>query len=444
MLSVNNLLAKVPMANEVLGIAGSLWKGLAYSILPLLLAFYQFNGAILFLLVMASLFGVIYFAQDILLYHNDNPPNSRLYVQSLSHPNSKNMGFESVQMVTEDYVTLHGYLLKVEEANPQNYPTIVYVHGNAGNIGHRLPNATEMVVKLGCNVLLVEYRGYGKSTGTPSEQGLYLDVKAAITFIKYHVELNESPIILFGRSLGGAVAIQAATTEAISKLNLPLITSSTSDHTTRSSSASSSVHGVILGGGDGSDPRVAMLVVENTFTHIADIAEVMFQIPGFSYIPRFFYKNKFPSIERMSRVEIPSLFISGQADQLVPPHMMSNLFSRCAAAKKRLLKVRGGTHNETWMTSGYYDSIKKFMDEVFLNAAPGSTSPNSKTFRPNGKDDSSAGGAVGGSGANRPNINSPMHSLSRSQQLPSVAIIRENETSHDNLHFPASSDVKSV
>ena len=69
---------------------------------------------------------------------------------------------------------------------------LVYLHGNAGNIGHRLPNATEMVVKLRCNVLLVEYRGYGKSSGSPSEKGLYLDAKAAIHYVKRKLSLASS------------------------------------------------------------------------------------------------------------------------------------------------------------------------------------------------------------------------------------------------------------
>lgn len=340
-----NLLARYSM---------SAWKMLAYSILPLLLVFYEFYGAYLFFFIIVSLAGVIYFAQDILLYNNDTPANSRLFVQGLESVSKVPPGgLQSVTFVTEDLVVLHGYLLKAENSIVAKIPTIVYFHGNAGNIGHRIPNAVEMVTKLECNVLLVEYRGFGKSTGTPSESGLYLDAKAAISFVRENTDLNPNKIILFGRSLGGAVAIHSASMKGLSDEdkgsfdNIPSPATGVDAMTFRAHPSG-----------------VVMLIVENTFTHIADVAEVMFQIPGFNYIPRMFYKNKFASCEKIGYVQMPSLFISGQADQLVPPHMMASLFSKCSASKKRLLKVRGGTHNETWMTSGYYESVKKFIDEV--------------------------------------------------------------------------------
>ncbi|XP_063725709.1 protein ABHD13-like [Symsagittifera roscoffensis] len=480
-MAVNRFAEKIPLGNEILNVTGNLWKGSAYSILPLLLAFNQFHNFWIFLLVVISLLGVIYFAQDILLYHCDNPPNSRLYVQSLSLQTPKHAigGVDNIQMLTEDSVVLHGYLLKAVNYEQQNYPTIVYLHGNAGNIGHRLPNATEMVAKLKCNVLLVEYRGYGKSTGSPSEYGLYLDAKAAINFIRTHTELGGSQIVLFGRSLGGAVAIHSATSQSL--LNLDKISkikssaaswewfqrliahtelggsqivlfgrslggavaihSATSqsllnlDKTSKSNGCSASgdtnsLRGENLGSADGLP--VAMLIVENTFTHIADVAEVMFQIPGFTFIPRLFYKNKYASVDKMGRVEVPSLFISGQADQLVPPHMMANLFTKCAATKKRLLKVRGGTHNETWMTSGYYDSIRKFMDEVLTSPESWQLPIRSNHGGGGTPRTSNTPSMESFGGPSQPlsaaNINSPAHSVS-------VGARRDNETTEE-FNYP--------
>ena len=86
----------------------------------------------------------------------------------------------------------------------------VYFHGNAGNIGHRLENAKVLYKTLKCNILLVEYRGYGMSDGIPSEEGFYQDAQAAYDFVDSREDLDSSKIVIFGRSLGGAVAIDLA------------------------------------------------------------------------------------------------------------------------------------------------------------------------------------------------------------------------------------------
>ena len=81
-------------------------------------------------------------------------------------------------------------------------PTVLYFHGNAGNIGHRLMNVKGFVQMLGCNVCLLEYRGYGHSDGTPSEDGFYLDAQAALDYLVGRPDVDQRKIIVFGRSLG--------------------------------------------------------------------------------------------------------------------------------------------------------------------------------------------------------------------------------------------------
>ena len=81
-------------------------------------------------------------------------------------------------------------------------------HGNAGNIGHRVPIAHILEENLGCNVLMLEYRGYGLSTGTPDETGLIVDAQTGLDYIRQKKETKDSKIIIYGQSLGGAVAIQ--------------------------------------------------------------------------------------------------------------------------------------------------------------------------------------------------------------------------------------------
>lgn len=81
-------------------------------------------------------------------------------------------------------------------------------HGNAGNIGHRVPIAKILEENLGCNVLMLEYRGYGLSTGEPNEAGINIDAQAALDYLRHQKETEGGKIIVYGQSLGGAVAIQ--------------------------------------------------------------------------------------------------------------------------------------------------------------------------------------------------------------------------------------------
>jgi fermentation-respiration switch protein FrsA (DUF1100 family) len=80
-------------------------------------------------------------------------------------------------------------------------------HGNAGNIGHRIPVAQMLDEAIGCNVLMLEYRGYGLSTGTPNEEGLMIDAQTGLDYIRQRTELRDTKIVVYGQSLGGAVSI---------------------------------------------------------------------------------------------------------------------------------------------------------------------------------------------------------------------------------------------
>lgn len=86
--------------------------------------------------------------------------------------------------------------------------TILMFHGNAGNIGHRIPIAKVLEENSGCNVFMAEYRGYGLSSGDPNEKGLMIDAQAALDYIRQDKEMRDTKVIVYGQSLGGAVAIQ--------------------------------------------------------------------------------------------------------------------------------------------------------------------------------------------------------------------------------------------
>lgn len=139
----------------------------------------------------------MYRAGDQLLYYPEIPPNSRIFVPA---PNTVDLPFENVFIKSIDSTKLHAYFIPQPQAH--QCPTILFFHGNAGNIGHRLPNARGLFKHLQANILMVEYRGYGLSEGTPSESGLYKDAQAALNYLLNREDIDHRRIIVFGRSLG--------------------------------------------------------------------------------------------------------------------------------------------------------------------------------------------------------------------------------------------------
>ncbi|XP_019865001.1 protein ABHD13 [Aethina tumida] len=285
------------------------------------LLYYMYGGIVAILLLLFSITGMLYQVQDSLIYSPELPSHSRVYVPI---PSTFGLPFESVHTKGSDGVQIHMYLIHQPIERRKNSPTIVFLHGNAGNMGHRLQNCVGLYHNLHCNILLVEYRGYGLSDGNPSEEGLYIDAKASIDYLYTRNDINHSEIIVFGRSLGGAVAIDLAKREDYSS-------------------------------------KIWCLVVENTFTSIPEMAKVLLGWRLLEYFPLFFYKNKFLSHLKVKQLRIPSLFISGLADTLVPSRMMAELHHRCGSFRKQLLQIPGGTHNETWQMQGYYHSLAVFL-----------------------------------------------------------------------------------
>lgn len=304
------------------------WKLCTTAVLILLLAFWMTGGVVTFLLLIFALAGLFYNAQDMLLYYPDQPPQSRLFVQL---PNTVNLPYENHFIRTSDNVRINVVLIKHTHANA---PTVVYFHGNAGNIGHRLINSHGFFTSCGVNVLLVEYRGYGKSEGSPSETGLYRDAEAAINFLLGRNDINRDKIVVFGRSLGGAVAVWLASQPFYAQ-------------------------------------HIAALVIENTFTSLPDIGRTIFKIKLMDLVPELLFKHKYPSIERIKKISLPTLFISGQADDLIPPKMMTKLHQMSGSGMKRIHRFEQGSHNETWMCSGYYEAFLQFLRDVIQAKAAG-------------------------------------------------------------------------
>ena len=310
-------------------------EGLLQSSTPLLLGnILPFVGkaAISVGTIGVGILALLYFKQGNLLYiptidvigrdNSQNPPGYR-------SPSEYGIPFETHLIPSVDGVAVHSWLLLHPQSKERQLPTIVFFHGNAGNIGVRIPNAVEMF-KMDANVLLVEYRGYGESEpehAKPTESGIKADAEAVLDFILDHPHLDDSKVFIFGRSLGGAVAFHAA------------------DHAERT------------------NKPLAGIIVENTFDSIGNMVDILF--PFLSPFKDVLLRNKWDSTALAGKLTVPVLYISGDRDEIVPRQQMEDLFRRSKESSRlpRFHSVKGGTHNETWLQGGqeYWLAIKKFM-----------------------------------------------------------------------------------
>eukprot|EP00698_Gefionella_okellyi_P010141 TRINITY_DN2612_c0_g1_i2.p1 TRINITY_DN2612_c0_g1~~TRINITY_DN2612_c0_g1_i2.p1 ORF type:complete len:305 (+),score=36.60 TRINITY_DN2612_c0_g1_i2:130-1044(+) len=272
-------------------------------------------------IVSILLFGVYYLYknQGQLLYHPSMP--SREYACSPTHFQTE---FEDVSFPTSDGETIHAWLCREPTKSPQAM-TLLYFHGNAGNISHRMPHAVDFIRHLNCNVLLVSYRGYGQSTGAPTEPGLRMDAQAALDYVLSRSDLNTKAVMVFGSSLGGAVAID-------------LVSRNTD--------------------------KVAGLIVENTFTSIVDMIDAV--MPVMKPFKRLAV-NKWESAKCIDKISAPILFLSGLADELVPPTQMRALFAKATSSVgKEMATFDTGTHNETFTQQYYYVRVADWVRKILL------------------------------------------------------------------------------
>ncbi|XP_049288172.1 protein ABHD13 [Anopheles funestus] len=324
------------------GIAMRIWAASGAALLSAFLIYMVYGGFFAFLLLLFAVSGILYHAQDNLLYHPELPANSRIFIPV---PSMHGLPYETLHLKTRDAVSLHAFWIRHPGDKGRYVPTIVYFHGNAGNMGHRLQNASGFYHTLQCNVLMVEYRGYGLSTGTASEKGFFADARSILDHLFSRHDLDHGQIIIFGRSLGGAVSIDLA---------------------------ADAVYG----------SKIMGVIVENTFTSIPDMAVELIH-PAVKYLPLLLYRNQYLSVDKIQFISAPILFVSGLADTLVPPRMMTMLHTRCGSTRKQMLQIVGGSHNDTWAVNGYYQGVAQFLKECRETKGPLQTPPVSHNVWPN-------------------------------------------------------------
>lgn len=216
-------------------------------------------------------------------------------------PESARMAFEDLQLKTVDGVQIHGWFIPAP-ARGTNW-TVLLFHGNAGNIGDRLEKIA-ILRELGCDVCIIDYRGYGRSAGEPEEAGTYRDAQAAYDYLTQQRHVPAARLIVYGESLGSGVAVELAT-------RVP----------------------------------VAGVIMDEPFTSIGDVAQKMIPILPIRYLVR----NKYDNLGKIGRINAPLLVFHSHEDELFP-YSYSERLVAAAREPKRLIALNGG-HNDAFMVS---------------------------------------------------------------------------------------------
>jgi fermentation-respiration switch protein FrsA (DUF1100 family) len=224
----------------------------------------------------------------------------------------KGLNFEDVWFKAEDGTRLHGWYCPCDKPRA----LLLFAHGNAGNLSWRSELMLYLQKQLRVTALIFDYRGYGRSEGVPTAQGIVQDARAARLFLAHRAEVPESQIVLMGRSLGGAVVVQLA--------------------------AESAARGLIL---------------ESTFSSLKEVAAYHF--PWLAWLVR---ASKLDSLSQIKRYKGPLLQSHGDADSTVPYSLGLKLF-RAANESKRWITIHDGDHNSP-RSPEYCREVDRFLDEL--------------------------------------------------------------------------------
>ncbi|KAK0618525.1 Alpha/Beta hydrolase protein [Bombardia bombarda] len=267
----------------------------------------------------AVLTSLLYFKQKALIYPSHIPANSRTDLPRPSQFRIKD--YEELIIPTNDGEKLSAFYIRGPRGGPNSNVTVIMFHGNAGNIGHRLPIARTLIESTGCNVFMLEYRGYGISTGEPDETGLNIDAQTGLDYLRDRAETRDHKLLVYGQSLGGAVSVKLV--------------------------AKNQNRGDIYG-----------LILENTFLSMRKLIPSI--IPPAKYFAVLCHQV-WATDTLIASIKVPILFLSGLQDEIVPPIHMKRLHDMATTSLKIWKPFPGGDHNSSVLEEGYFDAIADFV-----------------------------------------------------------------------------------
>lgn len=248
---------------------------------------------------------IIYVMQSRMLYL-PNMPGRALTMT----PADARMDYEDVSIQTADGVTLHGWFVAGRSSR-----VLLFFHGNAGNISHRLESMGQFH-SLGLSVLIIDYRGYGQSSGRITETGLYRDADAAWDYLTETRGARPQDVVIFGRSLGGSIGARLAAKQ-----------------------------------------RPLALIVESSFTSVPDVAQELYPWLPARWLSRLHHATR----DDIRDVRCPVLIVHSRDDEIIPFRHGEELFA--AAPEPRTLLALRGTHNDAFLRDEhtYLEGLSKFL-----------------------------------------------------------------------------------
>lgn len=271
----------------------------------------MWNSIVLILVTLVGVYAafaaLLYFYQSSFIYYPER--------QWVATPDQFGLSYESVTFGTTDGVTLSGWYVPAERARG----VMLFFHGNAGNISHRMLSM-QIFNRLRFDIFIFDYRGYGKSEGRPNEIGTYRDAEAAWYYLVRQRNIDPSKIVIFGRSLGAAIASYLA-----------------AKHTPRA------------------------LIVESAFTSVPELAARFYPFMPVRWLTRFHYATK----EHLPNVTCPVLVVHSREDDIVPFDHGRALFE-AARSPKDFLGINGGHNDALLITGGRYE---QGLDRFLVNVA---------------------------------------------------------------------------
>lgn len=256
----------------------------------------------------AALTIYVYFIQSSLIFYPQVPGRNLV-----TTPDNIGLSYQNIELVTKDNIKLHGWFIPNKKAKG----TVLFFHGNAGNISHRL-DSIKIFHRMELNVFIIDYRGYGKSEGEITEKGTYRDAEAAWNYLNDINGINENKIIIFGRSLGAPIATWLA-----------------SKHTP------------------------AALIIESGFTSVSSMGQRLYPFLPIRWLTHFQYNTK----KYVKNISCPLMVAHSRNDEIIPYDEGREIFN-AAPEPKQFLEMRGG-HNDGFIISGstYVEGLRLFINE---------------------------------------------------------------------------------